>query len=199
MTSLERKWEKQYGIDHRKEKHLTKEDGSTCSESENCDSEIEHSEAPFKVENHKSENAHPLNKNLSDLNQLIQYKEWYTEFDNFTQFLGKVLYSYTTCALILMQHSEVRAKFRIPNWLQSPDIGQNWDGSISDFLISGQFFTKENYYWKENSRAGDDIDMKRGPVTNLNKRKKSTLKKNKRRRHVEKLWCHCHFSNLQPI
>ena len=53
MTSLERKWEKQYGIDHRKEKHLTKEEGRTCSESENCDSEIEQSEAPFKVENHK--------------------------------------------------------------------------------------------------------------------------------------------------
>ena len=29
-----------------------------------------------------------------------------------------------------MQHSEVRAKFRIPNWLQSPDIGQN---RFSDF------------------------------------------------------------------
>ena len=51
MTSLERKWEKQYGIDHREEKHLTKEEGRTCSESENCDSEIEQSEAPFKVEN----------------------------------------------------------------------------------------------------------------------------------------------------
>ena len=41
VTSLERKYEKQYGIDHRKEKHLTREEGRTSSESENCDSEIE--------------------------------------------------------------------------------------------------------------------------------------------------------------
>ena len=46
----------------------------------------------------KSVNTQPLNKNLSDLNyQPIQYKEGYTEFDSFIQFLWKVLYSCATC------------------------------------------------------------------------------------------------------
>ena len=99
VTSLERKWKKQYGIDHRKEKHLTREEGRPSWGSENCDSETEQSEAHFEVENHKFENEQPLNKNLSDLNQPIQYKERYTEFDNFIQVLGKVLYSYAICAL----------------------------------------------------------------------------------------------------
>ena len=60
MTSLERKWVKQYEIDHRKEKHLTRKEGRTSSEGKNCDSEIEKSEASLEVENHKSENAQPL-------------------------------------------------------------------------------------------------------------------------------------------
>ena len=51
----------------------------------------------------KSVNAQLLNKNLSDLNhQSVQYKEGYTEFDNFIQFLGKVRYSYATCALTII-------------------------------------------------------------------------------------------------
>ena len=33
------------------------------------------------------------------MNQPIQYKEGDTEVDNFAQFIGKVLYSYATCAL----------------------------------------------------------------------------------------------------
>ena len=33
------------------------------------------------------------------MNQPIQYKEGDTEVDNFAQFIGKVLYSYVTCAL----------------------------------------------------------------------------------------------------
>ena len=52
--------------------------------------------------------------------------------------------------------------------LQSPDFRQNSDGSISDFRISGQSLIKENC---------DDIDMKFGPVTKLDKGKKITLKK----------------------
>ena len=78
---------------------MTREEGCTSSESENCDSEIEKSEASLKVENQKSENAQPLNKISQDLNQLIQFKEGNTEVDNFAQFLGKVLYSHATCAL----------------------------------------------------------------------------------------------------
>ena len=57
---------------------------------------------------------------------------------------------------------------------QSPDIGQNSDGGISDFRISGQSLIKENCY---NSRTSDDIDMKYGSVTKLDKRNKTTSKK----------------------
>ena len=56
---------------------------------------------------------------------------------------------------------------------QSPDIGQNSDGGISDFRISGQSLMKENCH---KSRTGDDIDMKLRPVTKFNKRNKPTSK-----------------------
>ena len=52
------------------------------------------------------------------------------------------------------------------------DFGQNSDGGISDFQISGQFLIKENCY---NSRTRDDIDMKIEPVTKLDKRNKTKL------------------------
>ena len=45
----------------------------------------------------------------------------------------------------------------MPNSAQSPDIGQNSDGGISDFRIFGQSLIKEN---RHNSRTDDDIDMK---------------------------------------
>ena len=64
---------------------------------------------------------------------------------------------------------DIRAKFCIPNLLQSPDIGQN--GVISDFRISSQSLIKENCH---NSRTSDDIDMKLGTVTKLDKRNKTT-------------------------
>ena len=54
-----------------------------------------------------------------------------------------------------------------------PDIGQNPDGGIFDFHISGQFLIKENCH---NSRTSDDIDIKLGPVTKLDKRNKTTSK-----------------------
>ena len=77
-----------------------------------------------------------------------------------------------------MQHSVIfywrySAKFGIYNLPQSPDIGQNSDGDISDFQISGQSLIKENCY---NSRGSDDIDMKHGPVTKLDKRNKTRQK-----------------------
>ena len=64
---------------------------------------------------------------------------------------------------------DIHAKFGIPNLPQSPDIDQNPDGGISDFRISGQSLIKENYH---NSRTSDEIDMKLGPVTQLDKRNK---------------------------
>ena len=66
------------------------------------------------------------------------------------------------------------AKFCIHNLDQSPDIGLNSEGGISDFRISGQSLIKENCH---NSRISDDIDMKLGPVTKLDKRNKTTSKK----------------------
>ena len=59
---------------------------------------------------------------------------------------------------------------------------------ISDFRISGQSLIKGNCH---NSRTSDDIDMKLGPVTKLDKRNKTTSKKS-----VGKLWHHCHFSDF---
>ena len=61
---------------------------------------------------------------------------------------------------------DIRAKFGIPISPQSPDIGQNSDGCISDFQISGKSLIKENCH---NSRTSDDIDKKLGPVTKIDK------------------------------
>ena len=57
---------------------------------------------------------------------------------------------------------------------QSPDIGLNSDGSISDFWISGQSLIKENCH---NSRTSNDIDTKLGPVTKLDKKNTTMSKK----------------------
>ena len=75
----------------------------------------------------------------------------------------------------IQQHfiKDVRAKFGIPNSLRSLDTGQDSDGGISDFWISGQSLIKGNCH---NSRTSDDIDMKLGPVTKLDKRNKKTSK-----------------------
>ena len=53
-------------------------------------------------------------------------------------------------------------------------IWQNLDGGISDFRISGQSLIKENCH---NSRTSDNIDMKLGAVTKVNKRNKKASKK----------------------
>ena len=44
---------------------------------------------------------------------------------------------------------------------------------ISDFRISGQSFIKENCH---NSRTSDDIDMKPGPATKIDRRNKTASK-----------------------
>ena len=53
---------------------------------------------------------------------------------------------------------------------QSPDIGQNSDGGISDFQVSGQSLLKGNCH---NSRTSDDTNLKLGPVTTFDKRNKT--------------------------
>ena len=62
----------------------------------------------------------------------------------------------------------------ITNSSQSPDIGQNSGRGISDLQISSQSLIKENCH---NSRTNDDIDMKLGPITELDKRNEVTSKK----------------------
>ena len=57
---------------------------------------------------------------------------------------------------------------------QSPDIGQNSDGGISDFKISGQPFKEENYH---NSRTSNGIDVKLGPINKLEKKNTAISKK----------------------
>ena len=52
-------------------------------------------------------------------------------------------------------------------------LGKTQDGGISDFWISGQSLIKENCH---NFRTSNDIDMKLGPVTTLDKRNKKTSK-----------------------
>ena len=67
---------------------------------------------------------------------------------------------------------------------QSPDIGQNSDRDISDFQISGQSLIKKNY----NSRTSDDIEVKLGPVTKIDKRNKTASK------NLAMMSCwHCYF------
>ena len=68
---------------------------------------------------------------------------------------------------------DIRAKFDIRNSPQSSDIGQNSDEGISDFRISGQSLIKRNCH---NSRNIDDIDMKLGLVTKLEKNKTTSKK-----------------------
>ena len=53
-------------------------------------------------------------------------------------------------------------------------LSKTQDGSIFDFHISGQSLINENW---PNSRTSDDIDMKLGMVTKLDKKNK-TLSKN---------------------
>ena len=65
---------------------------------------------------------------------------------------------------------DICGKFGMSSSPQSPDIGQNSDRDYFDFRIFGQSLIKENLH---NSRTSDDIDMKLGPVTTLDKRNKT--------------------------
>ena len=68
---------------------------------------------------------------------------------------------------------DICTKFDIPNLPQSLDIAQNSDEGISDFLISGQSFIKQNCH---NSRTSDAIGIKLEPVSRRHKRNKTTSK-----------------------
>ena len=77
------------------------------------------------------------------------------------------------CNILLHVIKDVCAKFGIPYLPQSPDIGQNSDEGISDFRISGQSLIKRNC---QNSWTSNDIGMKLGPETKLDKKNKTTSK-----------------------
>ena len=62
---------------------------------------------------------------------------------------------------------DIHVKYGIPNSSQSPDIGQNSDGDIFHFRISGQSFMNENFH---NSKTNDNINMKLGVLSKLDKR-----------------------------
>ena len=64
---------------------------------------------------------------------------------------------------------KICVNFGIPNSPQSPDIRQNSDWGICDIRISCQSLKKENWH---NCRTSDDIDMKLGPVTKIDKKNK---------------------------
>ena len=94
-------------------------------------------------------------------------------WDNFTPCWFSLNNSETLkwCNHDILQHfvRDIYAKFGIPNLPQSPDIGQNPDKGISNFWISGRSLIKVNCH---NCRTSDDIDIKFGPVTKLDKKNK---------------------------
>ena len=74
---------------------------------------------------------------------------------------------------IVIFYQKCSSQVGTSNSFQSPHIGQNSDGDISKLKISGQSLIKENCH---NSRTNDNIDMKLGPVTKLDKRNIITSK-----------------------
>ena len=73
-----------------------------------------------------------------------------------------------------MQHSDIHAKFSIPNSPQPPDIRTKSHRGIPDFQISCQSLIKENCHY---FRTSDDTDIELGPVTKIDKRNKTKPKK----------------------
>ena len=78
------------------------------------------------------------------------------------------------CPIQKLFFRNICAKIAIPKSPLSPDIGQKLEGGNSDFRISVQSLIKENFH---NYRTSNDIDMKLGPVTKLDKKNKTTSKK----------------------
>ena len=78
---------------------------------------------------------------------------------------------------------------------KSPDIWQNANGDISNLRVSSQSLTNKNCC---NSRASNDIDMKFGAVTKLDKRNMTVKKID-----YDVMLAHCDiiviFSYLCPI
>ena len=69
---------------------------------------------------------------------------------------------------------DIGVKFDIPNSLNSRGIVRNSDGAISNFRIFDQSLIK---VYSHNSRTNDDIQMKLGLVSTIDKGNKTTSKK----------------------
>ena len=67
-------------------------------------------------------------------------------------------------------------------------LGKTQTVVISYFRISAQSLLKENCH---NSRTSDDIDMKLGPLTKIDKRNKATSKKNKKKKDDDIMPANC--------
>ena len=78
------------------------------------------------------------------------------------------------CSIQYLFIRDIRAKFGVPDLPQSPYIGGNSDGGISEFRISCQSIINKNC---PNPRTSNNIDMKLGPVTKLYMRNTKSLKK----------------------
>ena len=68
---------------------------------------------------------------------------------------------------------DIHAKFGIPNSPESPDVGQSSGRGISNFWISGQPLLNKNC---DNSRTTNDIDMRIGLVSKLDRGNTTTSK-----------------------
>ena len=77
------------------------------------------------------------------------------------------------CSIQLHFIRDVRVKFGISNLPQSPSIEQDSGWGISGFRISIQSLIKENCH---NSRTNDDVEIKLGPATRVDKINKTTNK-----------------------
>ena len=86
-------------------------------------------------------------------------------FHNNSEMVKAIILSF--CSIQWHFIKDIRAKFNIPNLSQSQDTAQNSYGGICDFGIYSLSLIKENC---RNSRTSDDIGMKLGSVTKLDKR-----------------------------
>ena len=77
------------------------------------------------------------------------------------------------CIIQYLFIRHIRTKFGIPNSSHFPDIGQKSDGFFSNFRISGQSVINENSH---NSRTSNDIDMRLGTMTKLEKENTTIVK-----------------------
>ena len=78
------------------------------------------------------------------------------------------------CRIQLHFIRDIHPKFGILHFPQSLDIAKHFDGGFSNFRISIESLIKRNCH---NSRTSDDIDIKLGSATKLDKKKERKSRK----------------------